>query len=155
MLIAAVNLLWTRPRLQASAGDQPDIGPATATLLRRLVGTEILLVAAIVFAAAVLSSLPPPAKALGNLGGTPIRVGPGPGVEDVRAERLRREGDDHAEPRGAAEHVHALAHEGRQAGHGRQRDDDLRDARHGDGTAGLRVQGGAAGRVTGTRRRRS
>jgi len=78
LLLAAVNLLWTRPRLQASAGDQPDIGPATATLLRRLVGTEVVLVAAIVFAAAVLSSLPPPAKALGNLGGAPIRVGPGP-----------------------------------------------------------------------------
>ena len=78
MLIAAVNLLWTRPRLQASAGDRPDVGPATATLLRRLVGTEVVLVSAIVFAAAVLSSLPPPAKALGNLGGTPIRVGPGP-----------------------------------------------------------------------------
>jgi len=78
MLIAAVNLLWTRPRLQASAGDQPDIGPATATLLRRLVGTEVVLVAAIVFAAAVLSSLPPPAKALGNLGGKPVHVGPGP-----------------------------------------------------------------------------
>ena len=78
MLIAAVNLLWTRPRLQASAGDRPDIGPATATLLRRLVASEILLVAGIVFAAAVLSSLPPPAKALGNLGGKPIHVGPGP-----------------------------------------------------------------------------
>jgi copper transport protein len=78
MILAAVNLLWTRPRLQASAGDQPDIGPATATLLRRLVGTEVVLVAAIVFAAAVLSSLPPPANALGNLGGTPVRVGPGP-----------------------------------------------------------------------------
>jgi copper transport protein len=72
-----VNLLWTRPRLQASMGDRPDVGPATATLLRRLVGSEILLVAGIVFAAAVLSSLPPPAKALGNLGGTPVHVGPG------------------------------------------------------------------------------
>jgi copper transport protein len=78
MLIAAVNLLWTRPRLQASAGDQPDLGFATAKLLRRLVGSEILLVAGIVFAAAVLSSLPPPAKALANLGGEPVRVGPGP-----------------------------------------------------------------------------
>jgi copper transport protein len=78
MLIAAVNLLATRPRLQAADGDRPNVGPATATLLRRLVGTEVVLVSAIVFAAAVLSSLPPPAKALGNLGGTPIHVGPGP-----------------------------------------------------------------------------
>jgi copper transport protein len=78
MLIAAVNLLATRPRLQAADGDRPNVGPATATLLRRLVGTEVVLVSAIVFAAAVLSSLPPPANALANLGGTPIRVGPGP-----------------------------------------------------------------------------
>jgi copper transport protein len=89
MLIAAVNLLWTRPRLQASAGDRPDVGPATATLLRRLVGSEILLVAGIIFAAAVLSSLPPPAKALGNLGGTPIHVGPG-----IVRTTLEREGYD-------------------------------------------------------------
>ena len=51
----------------------------TATLLRRLVGTEVVLVAAIVFAAAVLSSLPPPAKALGSLGGTSaFTSGPAP-----------------------------------------------------------------------------
>ena len=78
MLIAAVNLLWTRPRLQASAGDGPEVGSSTAVLLRRLVGSEILIVSAIVFAAAVLSSLPPPAKALAELGGGTTRVGPGP-----------------------------------------------------------------------------
>jgi copper transport protein len=78
MLLAAVNLLWTRPRLQASAGDRPDLGPATATLLRRLVGSEIAIVAAIIFAAAVLSSLPPPAKALAEIGKAAAHVGPGP-----------------------------------------------------------------------------
>ena len=66
MLIAAVNLLWTTPALAGVGGDRPELGPATATLLRRLVSAEVVLVAAIVFAAAVLSSLPPPAKALGN-----------------------------------------------------------------------------------------
>ena len=155
MLIAAVNLLWTRPRLQASAGDRPDVGPATATLLRRLVGTEVVLVAAIVFAAAVLSSLPPPAKALGNLGGTPVRVGPGPVSKTVRAERLRREGD--VTPNRAAQpNTFTLSiTQGRQAGHRRERHDDVRDARHGDGTAGLRVQGGRGRACTGTPRRRS
>jgi copper transport protein len=78
MLLAAVNLLWTRPRLQASAGNRPDLGPATATLLRRLVGSEIAIVAAIIFAAAVLSSLPPPAKALAEIGKAAAHVGPGP-----------------------------------------------------------------------------
>jgi copper transport protein len=83
MLLAAVNLLWTRPRLQAAAGDRPDIGPATAVLLRRLVGSEIGIVAAIVFAAVVLSSLPPPAKALGKLGDAAAHVGPGPVTRTV------------------------------------------------------------------------
>ena len=78
MLLAAVNLLWTRPRLAASAGDRPDIGPATAMLLRRLVASEIVLVAAIIFAAAVLSSLPPPPNALASIGEVAARVGPGP-----------------------------------------------------------------------------
>ena len=78
MMIAAVNLLWTRPRLQASAGDRPDLGPATAALLRRTVGSEIVIVAAIIFAAAVLSSLAPPAKALAQIGNAAAHVGPGP-----------------------------------------------------------------------------
>ena len=78
MLIASVNLLWTTPRLKASVDDQPDVGPPTAKLLSRLVGSEIVLVAAIICAAAVLSSLPPPAKALGQLGEVAAHVGPGP-----------------------------------------------------------------------------
>jgi copper transport protein len=77
MLIAAVNLLWTRPRLQASADDGPEVGSSTAILLRRLVGSEILIVGAIIFAAAVLSSLPPPAKALAEVSGAAVHVGPG------------------------------------------------------------------------------
>ena len=155
MLIAAVNLLWTRPRLQASPATGPRSAPATATLLRRLVGTEVLLVAAIVFAAAVLSSLPPPAKALGNLGGTPIRVGPGP-----VSKTFERNGYDvkaTITPNRAAQpntFTLSLTKDGKPVT-GAERDDDLRDARHGDGTAGVRVQGGAARACSRTRRRRS
>ncbi len=83
MILAAVNLLWTRSRLAASAGDRPDLGPATAALLRRLVGSEIVLVAAIIFAAAVLSSLPPPAKALAGVGEAAAHVGPGPVTNEL------------------------------------------------------------------------
>jgi copper transport protein len=77
MLLAAVNLLYTKPRLQAAAGDRPDIGSSTAILLRNLVGAEIVIVVAIICAAAALSSLPPPAKALGDLGSVAAHVGPG------------------------------------------------------------------------------
>ena len=85
MLIAAVNLLWTTPRLKVS-GDRPEIGPPTAKLLSRLVSSEIVLVAAIICAAAVLSSLPPPAKALGQLGAVAAHVGPGPVTSSVRRD---------------------------------------------------------------------
>ena len=82
MMIAAVNLLYTRPRLIAAGGDHPEVGPPTATMLRRLVGAEILIVTGIVFAAAVLSSLPPPPKALAGLV-APVHVGPGPVAQTV------------------------------------------------------------------------
>jgi copper transport protein len=77
MLLAAVNLLRTRPRLLAYR-DRPELAPGAATLLRRLVSGELLLVVAAVVAAAVLSSLAPPAKALAKVGGASARVGPGP-----------------------------------------------------------------------------
>jgi len=101
MVLAAVNLLWTRPRLRASAGDGPDIGPATAILLRRLVGSEIAIVAAIVFAAAVLSSLAPPAKALGQVGHAAAHVGPGPVTS--AAERNGYDLQFHVTPNRAAQ----------------------------------------------------
>jgi copper transport protein len=47
-------------------------------LLRRLVGGEIVIVAAVIFAAAILTSLAPPAKALAEIGEPDARVGPGP-----------------------------------------------------------------------------
>jgi copper transport protein len=82
LLLAAVNLLRTKPRLAACA-DRPELGPGAATLLRNLVTGEALLVTAAVVAAAVLSSLPPPAKALASAGSAFARVGPGPVTETV------------------------------------------------------------------------
>jgi copper transport protein len=76
MLLAAVNLLSTRPRLQAHRR-RPELAPGAAALLRRLVAGETLLVGGAVLAAAVLTSLPPPAAALGKVGNA-TRLGPGP-----------------------------------------------------------------------------
>jgi copper transport protein len=77
LLLASVNLLRTVPRFKASAR-RPELGVPTAQLLRRLVGGETLLVAGAVLAAAVLSSLPPPSKALASVGSAKAHVGPGP-----------------------------------------------------------------------------
>jgi copper transport protein len=76
LVLGAANLLRTKPRLAANARS-PDLGPGAASLLRRLVAGETLLVAGAVLAAAVLSSLAPPAKALASAGGAVGRVGPG------------------------------------------------------------------------------
>lgn len=82
MLLAAVNLARTKPRLQA-AGLQPQVGPGAALLLRRLVQGEILFVVGALFAAAVLTSLAPPASALARVKDISARVGPGPISEVV------------------------------------------------------------------------
>jgi copper transport protein len=68
IVLASVNLLRAKPRLER---------PGSALLLRRLVAGETLLVAAAVFAAAVLSSLAPPSKALASVGAASAHVGPG------------------------------------------------------------------------------
>jgi copper transport protein len=88
MLLAAVNLLRTKPRLAASTR-QPELGPGAATLLRRLVAGESLLVVSAIVAAAVLSSLPPPAKALATTSSSIGRVGPGPVTEVVKKNGYR------------------------------------------------------------------
>ena len=90
MLLAAVNLLRTRPRLLA-VRDRPELGPGAAALLRRLVASEVLLVGGAVIAAAVLASLPPPAKALANVGQASAHVGPGPVTEVVNENGYRLE----------------------------------------------------------------
>jgi copper transport protein len=88
LLLAAVNLLRTRPRLAASR-ERPDLGPGAAALLRRLVAGEVLLVVSAIVAAAALSSLPPPAKALASSGNAVAHVGPGPVTEVVNKNGYR------------------------------------------------------------------
>ena len=74
MALASVNLLRTKNRLRAS---QPEVAQPAARLLRRFVGGETVLVIGAVLAAAVLSSLPPPSKALASVGHAAAHVGPG------------------------------------------------------------------------------
>ncbi|MGZ6729152.1 MAG: copper resistance protein CopC [Gaiellaceae bacterium] len=76
MLLGAVNLLRSKPRLVAAR--DAEAGRPAATLLRRTIGGETLLLTAAVFAAAVLSSFAPPAAALAKEGSALARVGPGP-----------------------------------------------------------------------------
>lgn len=83
MLLAAVNLARTKPRLQA-APTHPTLASGAAVLLRRLVGGEVVFVFGALFAAAVLASLAPPSKALAELGHVNARVGPGPVARVVR-----------------------------------------------------------------------
>ena len=79
LVLGAVNLLVTTPRLaRAGARDDPEGGGRGAALLRRTVSGEVVLVTSTVFAASVLTSLPPPAAALGRAGDAVARVGPGP-----------------------------------------------------------------------------
>jgi copper transport protein len=83
VLLAAGNLLRSKPGL-AAARARPERGGAAVVLLRRLLTGEATVVAGVVFAAAVLSSLapPPPAFALEN--SALARVGPGRVAETVR-----------------------------------------------------------------------
>ena len=74
--LATVNLVRTKPRLQA-AGTHPERAAGAAVLLRRLVSGEVVFVFGAIFAAAVLSSLAPPSKALARIGKAEARVGPG------------------------------------------------------------------------------
>jgi copper transport protein len=90
MLLAAVNLLRTKPRLEAS-DRRPELGPGAASLLRRLVAGEVFLVAGAILAASVLTSLPPPAKALATVGKASAHVGPGAVTEIVTKNGYRLE----------------------------------------------------------------
>jgi copper transport protein len=76
LALAAVNLLRTKPRLEAS-DRRPGLGEPTTRTLRRLVGAEQLLVVGAVFAAGVMSSLAPPPQALAQEGKAEASVGPG------------------------------------------------------------------------------
>ena len=99
MLLAAGNLVRNTPRLQAAAA-QPALALGAARLLRALVSGEVLLVVAAIFAAAVLSSLAPPAKALATVGQASAHVGPGPVTEVVNRDGYRLE--FHVSPNRAA-----------------------------------------------------
>jgi copper transport protein len=99
MGLAGLNLVRTKPRLAATR-DRPELGPPAAVLLRRLVTGEVVLVAAAVFAAAVLSSLAPPAKALAEVGNASDRVGPGAVTSVVDRDGYRLE--LHVDPNRAA-----------------------------------------------------
>ncbi len=83
MLVASVNLLRTKPRL-AAAGASPEAAPSAARLLRLAVSTEAVLVIGAVLAAALLSSLAPPSKYLGEEGSALAKVGPGPVAATVQ-----------------------------------------------------------------------
>jgi copper transport protein len=85
MLLGAVNLVRTKPRL-AAARTRPELGQPTAVLLRRLISVEALLVTVAVFAAATLSSLAPPAAALAQEGSALAKVGPGPVSQTVHKD---------------------------------------------------------------------
>jgi copper transport protein len=99
ILLAAVNLLRTRPRLAAHEL-RPELAPGAVALLRRVVVGEVALVVCAIVAAAVLTSLPPPARALASTGGASARVGPGSVAEVVNKNGYRLE--FHVQPNRAA-----------------------------------------------------
>jgi copper transport protein len=76
LAIASGNLLRSRPRLNASR-DHAELGRPAASLLRRLVSGEVAVVAGIVFAAAVLTSLAPPPPPFALEKHAVAHVGPG------------------------------------------------------------------------------
>ena len=78
ILVASVNNRRSVPRLKSALTRDDAVGGSTAIgLLRRTVGVEIVLVLGIILAAMVLTSLPPPAKALAEVGAIDAHVGPG------------------------------------------------------------------------------
>lgn len=72
LVLAAVNLLRTRPRLQA--GERVSGRPITG---------EVVVLGGAVFAAAILTSLAPPARAVADLGKPVATVGPGPVAKTI------------------------------------------------------------------------
>jgi len=76
IMLAAGNLLRSKPGLVAARA-HPERGGPSAGLLRRLMTGEVAVVAAVVFAAAVLSSLAPPPPAFALQNSAVAQVGPG------------------------------------------------------------------------------
>jgi copper transport protein len=90
IVLASLNLVQTKPRL-AAATQRPDVGTSAAKTLRALVGGEVVFVVAAILAAAVLSSLAPPSKALAAVGRAAAKVGPGPVTRVVNRNGYRLE----------------------------------------------------------------
>jgi copper transport protein len=88
MLLASGNLARNTPRLQA-AQTRPVEAAGAARLLRQLVAGEIVFVIGAVLAAAALSSLPPPPKALASVGKVSAHVGPGAVAETIHRGTYR------------------------------------------------------------------
>jgi copper transport protein len=78
--LAATNLLRNKPGLAAADAAR---SASAARLLRLFVGSEAVLVAGAVFAAALLSSLAPPPPAFARENSALARVGPGPTTSTV------------------------------------------------------------------------
>jgi copper transport protein len=83
LLLATVNLLRTRPRLEA-VQRRPALGEPTTRVLRRLVGGEVFLVVGAIFVAGIMSSLAPPPKSLAEIGTATAKVGPGPVSQTIK-----------------------------------------------------------------------
>ncbi len=78
LVAGAVNYSRTTPRLRVALERRDArLGDGAAALLRRLVLAEVALLSATTLAAMVLSSLPPPSRALAEVSGASARVGPG------------------------------------------------------------------------------
>jgi copper transport protein len=81
MLLGAVNLLRTKPRLEALGAD----AGSAVRLLRATMSGEVALLVCAVFAAATLTSFAPPAKALALENKALMKVGPGRVAATVKA----------------------------------------------------------------------
>jgi copper transport protein len=82
LLVASGNLLRNTPRLRA-AQRRPELVEGAASLLKRLVSVEVVLIVGIIFCAALLTSLAPPSQALAEVGKAKATVGPGPAARTV------------------------------------------------------------------------
>ena len=80
--IASGNLLRSKPGLVASR-EHPERGERAASLLGRLSSAEVAIIAGIVFAAAVLTSLAPPPPAFALQNSALAQVGPGRVIKTV------------------------------------------------------------------------
>ena len=84
MILASANLLRTTPQLATAGVRPPDSARSAAGRLRQRVSGETAIVASIVFAAAVLTSLAPPPPAFSLQNSAAANVGPGRVAQTVK-----------------------------------------------------------------------